>query len=369
MDARNDGNRVGRKIGRAGSGLNILLATGKIAFGIATTSMSVTADGINNLMDALSSILMLYGLYISSKPADRTHPYGHARAEYVAGLAIAIVTSLTAGAFLQKSFLRILRPEAVQLPVGGVLFLLLSVGVKVFLASWNFKSYRSYRSPIFRANATDSIVDCGVTLSVVISSYFFAAYPVLDGVLGMLIGCLILWQAFEALRETLGALLGGRPSHEDMRAIEQALEGCPYCLGMHNIVIDRRSMQEVFATADIEVNPDLTVREVHDALEQVTAKLKRDRGIALIVHIEPELDDGMRRLLCDTLKQIDEVRGVYDIVFGDPNIVTVAVDPEALQHRETIVGKVREKLAAISPQLDKYAKEAPWQIDVIVAFE
>lgn len=348
------------KIGEIGLGIALVLAIPKILLGIITGSISVLADGVNNLMDSFVSVITIIGMKMAKKPRDKDHPYGHGRIEYITGFIISIVTALIGFQFLIKSTKSIINPVISNIDTLTRIFLILSIILKSFFSILNREFYKNFKSTIFKANEQDSLFDVVISGTVLVSSFFFKNYPVLDAAVALIISLILLYTAYETLKETIAPLIGAAPSEEDLQAIEEALNSCDIVRSIHNVYVDRKSMDHVFATADVEVDPKLTIGEVHEELELATLKLKKDKKIELVVHAEPEIDDDYHKKLKVEVEKVDGVCGVHDILTGSTNYITISISANDLHRKEDIVHKVLEKLQGIG--------DDEWNIDVIADF-
>lgn len=348
------------RIGEIGLAVALVLAIPKMILGFATGSISVLADGVNNLMDSFVSILTMVGMRMSRKPMDKDHPYGHDRIEYITGFIISVVTAIIGIQFLVKSVGGIVDPEKTEIDTITRAFMILSIVLKSGFSLLNHEYYLNFKSTIFKANRQDALFDVVISTTVLVTSFFFANYPVLDSIVALIISLILLYSAYETLKDTISPLIGEKPSEEDLKAIEDALSSSPMITSIHNIYVDRKSMDHVFATADVEVDPDLTVREAHDVIERLTVELREKTNIDLVVHIEPKIVGGRRLEIKKAIEEIAGVKGVHDVILGESNIITVAVDENKLEKVENIKVNVLNRL--------KEKDDNRWIIETVVDF-
>lgn len=349
------------KIGEIGLVVALVLAIPKMILGIATGSISVLADGVNNLMDSFVSILTMVGMRMSRKPMDKDHPYGHDRIEYITGFIISVVTAIIGLQFLVKSAGGIIDPQKTEIDTITRVFMIVSIVLKSGFSLLNHEYYLNFKSTIFKANRQDALFDVVISATVLFTSFFFGNYPVLDSVVALIISLILLYSAYETLKDTISPLIGEKPSDEDLKAIEEALNSSDMINSIHNIYVDRKSMDHVFATADVEVDPDLTVREAHDVIERLTVELKEKTNIDLVVHIEPKITDGKSLEIKHRIEEISGVKGVHDIILGESNIITVAIDENKLDNLEEIKENVLRKL--------KEKDDKRWILETVVDFK
>lgn len=349
--------KLSGQIGQIGLLIALVLAVPKMILGVITGSISVLADGVNNLMDSAVSIITIVGMKMSKKPMDKDHPYGHGRIEHITGFIISIVTAIIGVQFLIKSVNGILNPAATSIDTLTRIFMILSIILKSFYAFLNHEFYNKLKSTIYKANRQDALFDVIISATVLISSFFFSNYPILDSVVALIISLLLIYSAYETLKDTISPLIGEMPSREDLDLIEKSLLSCDKVDSIHNIYIDRKSMDHAFATADVEVDPNITIGEIHDDLERITIKLREESNIELVIHIEPRIEDKERVRVKETIELVSGVTSVHDILLGRKNFVTVAIDADRLKDKNEILENVQNKL--------KELQDKEWILDVI----
>ena len=272
----------------AGIALNLVLAAGKIAAGLIFSLVSVVADGVNNLSDCGSGAVVLVSMRVSKKPADREHPYGHQRAEYVASMLIGCIILVFAVELLRESIEKCI---AGTLTTGGLwLYLVLgvSVAVKAGMAVMYGVQARATKSQTMRAAALDSLSDCIATTAVIVGAIVssFAALPA-DGYAGILVAVFIAWEGISVLRDAGSALLGRAPDKELVERIRAIILRGEGVLGVHDLKIYRFGPEKFFATAHIETDASLSVTYAHGCLDEVERAVERETGVSLTAHCDP----------------------------------------------------------------------------------
>lgn len=354
-------NKSGERVGLIGIIMNLIIAIPKIILGLMSQSISLFTDGINNACDSITGLVTYIGIKLSKKPIDKGHPYGHARAEYIAGFVIAIFTAVVGIQFFISSVKVLIHPRTPDVDTIGRAFLILSILLKVGFVYLNHIEYKKHKATIFVANRQDALMDIIISTFILVSSFFFAGHEWLDAGLGILISILILYQAFETLKDTVTPLVGPSPMTSDIDTIIQALNKSDLINSVHDIYVDRQSMGKVIATADVEVDPNLTVKEVHDEIEMITANLRQTANIDLVVHVEPLIQDTKLLHIKRLLKNIDGVTGVYDLIMDKENYVTLAISEDDLHSKENIKRQAMEIL--------KKEDDKEWNTDIIVGFQ
>lgn len=311
--------RYGIFSGWVGVAVNAFLSALKFAVGIASGSVAVAADAVNNLSDAGSSVVTILGFKLSAKPADDGHPFGHGRIEHVAGVVVAVVVIAMGLNFLKESVLRIAHPEEVKMSAT----MLVLVAAAMLFKAWLFFFYRfvgaAIGSETLRAAAFDSLCDLGSTAAVLlaVAAARFTSFPV-DGCAGVLVALLVLVGGLKILRETSDPLLGKPPSPELVGELRARLLKCEGIRGVHDIIMHNYGPNRYFATAHAEMDPSSDILAVHDLLENAEVEIGRHMPVQLLLHCDPcDADDPELRLwqgrLENAVAEFDPRRKVYDL--------------------------------------------------------
>ena len=274
--------------GYVGIAVNLLLFIFKISVGLISGSVAIAADAINNLSDAGSSVVTVFGFKLSSKPADSGHPFGHGRIEYIAGIIVSIIIIAMGLDFLKESVIRIFSPSEVKM---GKILIFLVAGSLIFKA-WLFFFYRyigkKINSDTVLAASMDSLCDMvGTTivlLAVIVSKY--TSFPV-DGCAGTVVAILVLVGGAKVLRDTTNPLLGEPPSPELVDELRSRLLQCEGIKGVHDIIMHNYGPNQYFATAHAEVDLHEDILEVHDILEGAEVKIGKSMPVQLLLHCDP----------------------------------------------------------------------------------
>lgn len=271
---------------------NIFLCTSKISIGLISSSISILADGINNLSDAASSIVSLIGFKLSSKPADEGHPFGHARIEYLSGLIVSFIILLLGLELIRSSLGKILNPEPLTFSWVMVIVLVLSIAVKIWLYLFNRELGNRINSTSMMATATDSLNDVVATTAVLIS-LFIAKFTKLnlDGYMGIIVGIFICYSGFNLVKETINPLLGEAPSPELVESLQNKLLSYPNICGYHDLVLHSYGPNRYFASVHAEVPADANLLECHDIIDTIEKDFAKELGINLVIHLDPIVTD------------------------------------------------------------------------------
>ena len=275
--------RIGKLSGAVGIICNCLLAAGKLIVGHMTSSMSITADGLNNLSDGASSIVTLLGFKLAEKPADRKHPYGHARIEYIAGLTVAVMI-LFIGLELGKSSVeKLINPEPIEFSFTAVWVLCASILVKLFMMLFNLKMGRRINSNALLATAADSRNDVMTTSAVLAASIVEHFYDVrIDGVMGIAVSLFILYSGIKLAGETMSPLLGEGANPELQKQITDYINGCPMVLGCHDLMVHDYGPGRRYASIHVEIDKNEDPMACHARIDRMEReKLRHAPGNTL----------------------------------------------------------------------------------------
>ncbi len=296
----------GKLAGVVGIISNIILFIIKFTVGILFKSISVTADAVNNLSDAGSSIITLIGFKLSGKPADAKHPYGHARMEYITGLAVSFIIILLGVQLIQTSFDKVLHPEESVFSYLTITVLIISILMKLWQGMFNKKVGKTIHSTALEATATDSINDVVATSAVLLSTIIAKWTGVnLDGYMGILVAVFILVSGVKMIGETINPLLGMAPDQEMVDQIYKKIMSYDTVLGIHDLVVHNYGPQRCFASVHVEVPASQDILISHDIIDNIERDFARDMDIHLVVHLDPIVtDDETTNLLKAQVKHI-----------------------------------------------------------------
>ena len=280
--------RYGRLAGAVGIVTNVFLSGAKIAAGLLFGSIAILADGINNLADASSSVILLIGLRLAAKPADVEHPYGHARIEYLTGLIISFLIIILGVQLLMTSIDKIRFPEAVEFNWLLVVVLVLSIAVKVWQAFFYIRIGETIKSSAIKATGTDSRNDVISTLAVLLSLLVGKLTGVnLDGITGAMVALFIIYSGIQLIRETSSPLLGSSPDPELVNEIRERVLAHDGVLGIHDLVVHNYGPGRIFASLHVEVDAHGDLIASHDVVDNIEREVAKDLKIQLVAHMDP----------------------------------------------------------------------------------
>ena len=317
-DSKHTRAAAGRLSGIVGIICNLLLFATKLAVGTLSGSVSITADAMNNLSDASSSIVTLVGFHLAEKPADEHHPFGHARFEYLSGLAVAGLILIIGYELAQTSIGKILNPSPVDLQWVTVGVLVGSIIVKFWLSRFNTKLGVMIDSATLMATAADSRNDVISTAAVLLAAVVerLTSWQV-DGFMGLAVAAFILWSGVNMAKETISPLLGESTDPEQRKLIADFVSGWPKVLGFHDLMVHDYGPGQRFASLHIEMDRNEDAVECHEIIDDMERTMLREHGIHLVVHYDPVVADDpaadrMRNLVTAILHVRDPRLSIHD---------------------------------------------------------
>jgi len=309
---------VGYLAGIVGVVVNILLTIIKIAIGLFISSIGVVADGVNNLADSASSIVTLVGFRISGRPADKEHPYGHGRVEYISAMIVAFMVIIVGVQFIRSSIERIIEPKAVQFEAVTFSILVISILFKVWLAIFNRDLGNRIDSKGLKATATDAMGDVLITSVVVMSIVVgqFTSLPV-DGIVGVIVSLFIIFAGYNLVKETMSPLIGEAPPAGMIQGIYEDIMKYKYITGAHDLVIHTYGAGRTMATIDVEFPATIDVITIHDVIDQAERDLGDKYDMTLVVHMDPlgpesEERYQLRQKVKKIIKADERVHSIHD---------------------------------------------------------
>lgn len=350
----------GMLCGLVGIGLNLVLFVSKYVAGTLACSIAITADAMNNLSDAGSSVITLVGFKLAGKRNDAQHPFGHGRIEYIAGLLVSMIILLMGLELAKSSVEKILRPEAVAFHALSVWIMVGSVLVKLYMALYNRRISRKINSVAMAATAADSLSDAVATTAVLVSLIVAKMTGIqIDGWAGGVVSAMILWTGWKTMRDTLSPLLGSAPDPALIHRIEDIVGQYEQICGMHDLIIHDYGPGRMMISLHAEVPVDGNIMELHDVVDTVEMRLRDELHCHAVIHMDPVATDdervnAMREQLSAALREkLDPHIRIHDfrMVEGPThtNLVFDAVIPDSFQEDDA---EIRRKICQIVRELD-----------------
>ena len=309
----------GKAASFAGIGANALLFAFKLLAGGVSGSVAVTADAVNNLSDASSSVISLLGFKLAEKPADAEHPYGHGRMEYLSGLMVAVMILVIGVELMISSVKKILSPVPVRVNAPVLAVLGCSIGVKLWLSAFNRRIGRAIGSPALEAAADDSRNDV-ISTSAVLLSMIIAHFSglTLDGYMGAAVAAFILVSGLGLVRDAVSPMLGAAPEKEFADDIRKKLESYPGVLGVHDLLVHDYGPGRKYASVHLEMDAGTDSVAAHDLIDGIEREFLTEKGLHLVIHHDPvEVDDPriavMKTAIADICRRIDPGIAIHDL--------------------------------------------------------
>ncbi len=349
---------VGMLSGAVGIVCNLLLFALKLIIGTVAGSVSITADAMNNLSDATSSIVTLIGFRLAKMPADEDHPYGHARYEYLSGLAVAAMIVVIGFELAKTSVGKIIEPTPVELSVYACVALIGSVAVKLWLCLFNRKLGKSINSSALLATSADSRNDAVATTAVLAAGIIELIFHIqIDGIMGLLVALFILYSGINLAKETISPLLGENASPELKELIIGVMRSCPEVLGYHDLMVHDYGPGQRFASIHVEMDHKADPLYCHELIDSLERNCLLEHNINLVIHYDPVVTgdeelDRLRHIVTELLKAQDSRISIHDfrMVKGEKQtnlIFDIALPSELMPKQKEVKEKLDSCLSVI----------------------
>lgn len=342
--------------------LNMVLSAGKIILGLLSGAISVTADGFNNLTDCGSNVVSLISFKVAGKPADKEHPFGHQRIEYISAMIVAFIVLMLAVELASESFNKIFNPEPSEMSYLMLGVLVFSVLVKVWMFFFNRKLGKTVDSEVLKATATDSLTDAisttAVTVAVIISH--FVNFN-LDGYMGLAVAVVIAWAGIDILKNTMSKLLGQAPDKTLIEGIRSRIMAYEGVLGIHDLAVHNYGPHKYYASVHVEVDAKVPTMESHDLMDRIERDFAENTDIVLIIHSDPVVTDDpeinlLKQKVTEMVTSIDERFRIHDFravkgVTHTNLIFDVAIPFDTKLSAEEIKTRISQLVSAYDPTL------------------
>ncbi len=278
--------------GTVGIVMNFLLFAGKLAVGLITGAVSVSADAFNNLSDAGSSVVSVAGYKLAAVPPDREHPFGHGRAEYIAGFVVSAAIIFTAFEICTQSVAKIFTPEELNTDIISVVILCASILVKLYMFAYNRRIGKLVNSVTMRAVAVDSLSDCAATLAVIAALIIYMVWGInLDGFIGLLISVLILKAGISAAKESIAPLLGMKADDELIEGIRKTVLAYDNIVGVHDLIVHNYGVNKYVISLHTELPADLSFTDAHETVDRIETELREKYSAVVTIHMDPVYEE------------------------------------------------------------------------------
>ena len=365
QDAQNPAVRTayGTMVSITGIILNLLLFTAKFVVGSLFGAISIVGDAVNNLSDAGTQIISLISFRIAAKPADREHPFGHARIEYVTSMIVSFLVMLVGFELLKSSIAQIFSPELPDSSPIAIIVLIGSILCKLWLGLFNRTIGKRIDSSVMRATAADSLSDVFATGAVLVATVLPMIFTNMkwnpDAYMGVIVAALIIVAGFRILNESKNAILGEAPSEEIVNQITNIVDKYEGALGIHDMVVHNYGPGRIIASLHIEVDGSVDVFETHDMIDTIEQELREACGIQATIHMDPivtndEQVTALRQKTAEAVQKIHPSMQIHDFRFvagtTHTNLIFDVVVPFEVKMSEAEVkAAVAEKVKEIDP--------------------
>ena len=352
-----DRNKQIIKISIQGIIVNIILVIFKSVIGAIVNSIAIILDAVNNLSDALSSIITIIGTKLSGKRPDKKHPYGYGRIEYFSSVIIAIVILIAGLTSLKESALKIVKPEPADYSIASLIIIIVAVLVKFFFGKYVKKEGKEINSGSLIASGTDAISDATLSFSTFIAAIISMIWNIsLEGYLGIIISLIILKTAVEILKETINDMIGTRVDSETTKKIREKILSYDKVLGAYDLILHNYGPNNIIATAHIQVKDDTTAKEIHRITRRITLDIYNEFGIIITLGIYASNDEGEYGKIQQYLKKvIKEYKSIIQLhgFYVDEELKLISFDlifDFEESNQEQIITQINDKLKKKYPE-------------------
>ncbi len=331
IEDKNVRSRYGILAGVFGIITNLFLCTIKIIIGIVSGSVTIIADGFNSMADILSSFFTWVGFLLSKRKADKKHPFGYARYEYITGIIIAYFIFLMGVFFLKESYEKIINPSTLVINNITYLVLFIAIIVKLMQMFVYLDLSKAIKSTTIKANFYDSRNDFICTTVVFISTFIMGIFHYnIDGIMGILVSLFIIYSSIELIKETTDPLLGEKATKEQVKFIKRKLLSNKDINGIHDLIIHNYGPTVTFATVHAEVDDKMSIVKAHDIMDDIEKKFEEKYNIFLTIHTDPinsndKETNKLKREVKKVLRKLDKTLTIHDfkIVSSTSNIKVI----------------------------------------------
>lgn len=331
--------------------VNLILVAFKATIGILVNSIAITLDAVNNLTDALSSIITIIGTKLAGKAPDKDHPYGYGRIEYFSSVIIAAIVLWAGITALMESWPKIFNPDVTSYTTVSLIIVAVAVIVKFVLGKYVKNVGEEINSQALVASGSDAFFDAILSLSTLIAAIISIFWHIsLEGILGVIISIVIIKASIDMLRETVDSMIGARVDSELSQKIKSSIREIPGVYGAYDLTLHNYGPESMQGSVHVEVDDTLTALEIHNLTRMIAQKIYSEFSIILTVGIYARNDKyaEIRNELERIASQYEEVLEVHGfIVFEEQNLITfdiiVDFDADREKVKEEISAKIKEK--------------------------
>lgn len=296
--------------------LNIVLVTIKLIISFITNSISIRTDALNNLSDVGSNIATLFGFKLANKHADKDHPYGHGRMEYISGMIVAFLIVYMGITAFFDSLNKIIHPEEISFSYIAILVLLISISIKLLMFYMNKKAGKLIESETLLAACQDSLNDSIMTFTTLLSLVIYKVSGFnLDAIIGLVVSVFILKSGAEIFSNVMSTILGKAPDKELIKDIEDTIMSHPEIHGIHDLMLHDYGLSQRFLTLHAEIDCRVNIMEIHDEIDNIEREILNKFNITTTIHMDPiDFEDE------DVIRLSEEVKRIVKKINPEYNI-------------------------------------------------
>ena len=353
---------------------NLILSIIKITVGFISGSVSISADGFNNLSDMASSVVTMIGIKLANKPADKEHPFGHGRMEYLSALIVAFMVMLVGVQFIKSSIDRIMNPVVITFELIPFILLLISLLVKIWLSRFNKYIGTKINSSALKAASVDALGDV-FTSGCVLISFLASKYTNLpiDGYVGLGVSAAILYAGFSLVKDTISPLLGEAPDEELVKSIKEGVLSYDNIIGVHDLIIHNYGVGKCMASIHAEIPSNIDLITIHEIIDTAEREISKQLNIYLVIHMDPMCihDDEINKVklkIQNILMKFNCIKSMHDFRITEGNdkkniIFDIEVDAYNINCKdkeEDLLNKIEKDIKTLDPSynciitIDKY---------------
>ncbi|KOF57364.1 cation diffusion facilitator family transporter [Clostridium sp. DMHC 10] len=298
--------------------VNFILFLIELIIGFMLNSIAVIADAFHNLADVSSSLVTLIGFKLSSKPADKEHPFGHGRIEYLSSLLVSAIILVVGFEFVKSSFLRIIHPEETKFNLISFIIIIIAIPLKLWLSHFNKYIGKKINSSALSAAGADALNDVFILSGVIISLLVWASFHIsVDGYVGIVVAIFIIFSGFSIMKSTIDPLLGQAPDPALVKNIKSLAIKYDLIIGIHDLIIHNYGPTRSMASFHAEVPYNVPIMKIHDEIDRAEKEISEKLNMLIVIHMDPILTDSeevneTRKEVSYILKKFPQINSFHD---------------------------------------------------------
>ena len=339
--------------------VNLILVAFKAFVGIITNSIAITLDAVNNLTDALSSIITIIGAKLANRPPDKNHPYGYGRIEYFSSVIIAVIVLWAGITAFMESWPKIFTPDVTNYTTVSLVIIAVAIVVKLSLGRYVKGVGEEINSQALVASGSDALFDSILSLSTLVAALISIFFHIsLEGILGVIISIVIIKASIDMIRETVDSMIGARVDSELSRKIKDSICELPEVYGAYDLSLHNYGPEEMQGSVHVEVDDSLTALEIHNLTRQISVKIYKEFSIILTVGIYARNNkfNDIRNDLYEIASKYEEIIEIHGfIVYEEQKLITFDLIVDFDADREKVKSKILKEIKELHPQFTYHA--------------